>query len=93
MNILSSRRFNSRLAGRTLAWDRKKRATFARTNMFVANLEVADLDDQPVDCVDDFVLWSFHLEVSKIGYSRCPDIGMVSIEYIAIFSQDCTSNP
>ena len=86
-------RLNSQLAGPTLAWDRKKRADFARTSKLIANLEMADLDDRLVDRVDDFVLWSFHLEVSKIGYSRCPDIGMVAIQYIAVFSQDCMLNP
>ena len=57
--------FDSRLAGRTLAWDRKRRADFTRTRGLVANLKVADLDDQLVDRLDDFVFWNFHLEVSR----------------------------
>ena len=57
-------RFNSRLAGRTLAWDRKKRADFTRTSKLVANLKVADFDDRLVDRLDDFVFWNFHLELS-----------------------------
>ena len=57
-------RFHSQLAGRTLAWDRKKKADFI-TSKLVANLKVAGLEDQLVDLPDDFVFWNFHLEVSR----------------------------
>ena len=57
--------FNSRLAGRTLAWDRKKRADFTRTSKLVANLKVADLEDRLMDLPDDFVFRNFHHEGSR----------------------------
>ena len=82
-------RFNSQFVGRTLAWGRKG-AIFIRTNRFVSKPEVTDLDKWLVD-LDESLLYSFHIKITTIGYSRCPNVGVISIQHITVFSQNGTS--
>ena len=62
-----------------------------RTSKFVIKLEVTDSNEWLMD-LDESLPYSFHIEVTTISYSRCPDIGVISIQHITVFSQNCTSD-
>ena len=59
--------------------------------MFVSKLEVADLYEWFVD-LDESLLYSLHIKIATISYSECPNIGVISIQHITVFSQNCMSD-